>query len=269
MDGFSFHAYPNAHTDPLERGYTWPNAGFANLDRVKQALWDAFEGTAQPTTEKGLRLYLDEVGWQVDTRGRRGYTGKENVAVTTEGRQAGLYAEVVRRAACDPDIAQVNFFGLDDDPERNTGWQAALHWADGTPKLAAQAVRDVIWEVEQHGCVGAPVAWTPSTEVAGAWVGRSERTRAGDRRVSVSAEEGASVTACLLFAGANAAPESLRRTMQLKSAGAVGCVTRPITRPNLRLKLTLPRVRRAGVARIGVRFAAEANGARRSVFVVR
>ena len=45
MDAFSFHPYPNEATDPLERGYQWPNAGFANLDRMKQALWDAFNGT--------------------------------------------------------------------------------------------------------------------------------------------------------------------------------------------------------------------------------
>jgi hypothetical protein len=50
MDGFSFHPYPNQATDALERGYAWPNAGFVNLDRVKQALWDAFHDTAQPTT---------------------------------------------------------------------------------------------------------------------------------------------------------------------------------------------------------------------------
>ena len=37
MDAFSFHPYPNEATDPLERGYAWPNAGFANLDRLKQA----------------------------------------------------------------------------------------------------------------------------------------------------------------------------------------------------------------------------------------
>ena len=69
MDAFSFHPYPNEATDPLERGYPWPNAGFANLDRLKQALWDAFDGTAQPTTLDGLKLHLDEVGWQVDTQG--------------------------------------------------------------------------------------------------------------------------------------------------------------------------------------------------------
>ena len=36
-----------------QRGYPWPNAGFVNLDRVKQAVWDAFAGTPQPTTRRG------------------------------------------------------------------------------------------------------------------------------------------------------------------------------------------------------------------------
>jgi hypothetical protein len=268
MDGFSFHPYPNRHVDPIDRGYPWPNAGFANLDRVKQALWDAFDGTGQPTTVDGLDLYLDEVGWQVDTRGRLGYTGKENVPVTTEPLQAGLYAEVVRRAACDPDIAQVNFFGLDDDAERNTGWQAALHRADGSPRLAAQAVRDAIWEAERQGCASAPVAWSPSSDVAGAWAGKPERTGAGDLRVSVSAGEGATATACVLYAAADAAPETLERAMQTRRASAVGCVTRAIAKPGPRLTLSLPRVVGKGRAHVGVRFAAETNGARTSVLVV-
>ena len=87
MDGFSFHPYPNAATDSLDRGYAWPNAGFVNLDRIKQALWDAFAGTAQPTTLNGLSLHLDEVGWQVDTTGQPGYTGVENVVVGDEWTQ--------------------------------------------------------------------------------------------------------------------------------------------------------------------------------------
>ena len=96
MDGFSFHPYPNEATDPLERGYQWPNAGFANLDRVKQALWDAFNGTAQPTTLDGLKLHLDEVGWQVDTSGLVGYHGQENVPVTDEVTQAAIYGQLIR-----------------------------------------------------------------------------------------------------------------------------------------------------------------------------
>src|SRR5687768_9747098 len=48
MDVFGFHPYPARDRDPLAKGYRWPNAGVANLDRIKQALWDAFHGTAQP-----------------------------------------------------------------------------------------------------------------------------------------------------------------------------------------------------------------------------
>ena len=81
--------------DAATRGRT---PGFVNLDRIKQALWDAFSGTAQPTTLDGLRLYLDEIGWQVDTTRSRGLRqAVENVPVTTESAQAAVYAE--RRAA--------------------------------------------------------------------------------------------------------------------------------------------------------------------------
>ena len=111
MDAFSFHPYPNKATDPLERGYGWPNAGFVNLDRVKQALWDAFDGTAQPTTLNGLRLNLDEVGWQVDTSRFTGYQGRENVPVTDELTQAAIYGDLIRRSACDQDVHEVSFFG--------------------------------------------------------------------------------------------------------------------------------------------------------------
>src|SRR5215210_3198966 len=82
MDELSFHPFPNLSTDPLGRGYQWPNAGLANLDRMKQAVWDAFYGTGQPVFPESsfgrfgslsalaaadsLRLRLNEVGWQVE-----------------------------------------------------------------------------------------------------------------------------------------------------------------------------------------------------------
>ena len=143
MDGFSFHPYPNEATDPLERGYAWPNAGFVNLDRVKQALWDAFHGTAQPTTLEGLKLHLDEVGWQVETAGRPGYRGRENVPVTDELTQAAIYGQLIREAACDPDVASVSFFGFRDDGLR-TGFQAGLARADGSARPSAAAVQAAI-----------------------------------------------------------------------------------------------------------------------------
>ena len=75
---------------PTEQPFSVQCTSKANLDRVKQAVWDAFAGTPQPTTVDGLRLYLDEVGWQVETAGLDGYEGDENVAVTSEDAQAGV-----------------------------------------------------------------------------------------------------------------------------------------------------------------------------------
>jgi hypothetical protein len=54
MDVFGFHPYPARDRDPLHRGYRWPNAGVANLNRIKQAMWDAFHDTAQPTFLEGV-----------------------------------------------------------------------------------------------------------------------------------------------------------------------------------------------------------------------
>src|SRR5256885_1561480 len=48
MDQLAFHPYPARNTDLPQTGYTWPNAGLPNLNRIKQAVWDAFNGTAQP-----------------------------------------------------------------------------------------------------------------------------------------------------------------------------------------------------------------------------
>ncbi len=166
MDAFSFHPYPNRATDPLDRGYGWPNAGFVNLDRIRLALWDAFRGTAQPTTMNGLRLHLDEVGWQVDTSLRVGYQGKENVPVTDELTQAAIYGDLIRRSACEPDVDEVSFFGFRDDGLR-TGFQAALQRADGTPRPAVDAVRAAIVDIST-GCSEARRSWTPTEEVVGA-----------------------------------------------------------------------------------------------------
>ncbi len=190
MDGFSFHPYPNAATDPLERGYEWPNAGFANLDRMKQALWDAFAGTAQPTTLDGLKLHLDEVGWQVGTSGRSGYHGRENVAVTDEATQAVIYGQLIREAACDSDVASVSFFGFHDDGLR-TGFQAGLERADGSSRPAAAAVQAAIAEP----CEEAAPAWLPEAHVLGATVAVSGKR--GTLTARVAAGEDASARLCV------------------------------------------------------------------------
>lgn len=250
MDAFSFHPYPARATDPLDRGYAWPNAGFANLDRVKQALWDAFHGTAQRTPANGLKLHLDEVGWQVDTAGLPGYRAEENVPVTDELTQAAIYGELVRRAACDPDIASLSFFGFRDDGLR-TGFQAGLQRVDGVPRPAAAAVRAALAEVAR-GCPGARVAWRPRRGVQGARV--DVRPSPGRVRARIAVGEDARASVCARMARSRASR-----------------VCREVAVPGLRavtVALRLPRPARRGVA-VEVELAAEANASRRTRLVQR
>jgi hypothetical protein len=257
MDGLSFHPYPNSATDPLERGYAWPNAGFVNLDRVKQAVWDAFAGTAQPTTVDGLRLYLDEVGWQVDTAGRAGYLGAENVAVTDEASQAAVYGELVRRAACDPDVAQVNVFGFRDDALR-TGFQAGLFRVDGTARPSADAVRAAAAE---PGCATtAGKAWSPTRKVLGA-TRPVVRVTPTAITVDVTAIEAASARICLL-PGAHTVSSATRVLAARRRTG--GCTTASVTQ-NRWASVRLPRL--AGPLTVAVRLAAETNPSRSTTVV--
>lgn len=261
MDGFSFHPYPNQATDPLDRGYAWPNAGFANLDRIKQALWDAFNGTAQPTTVEGLKLHLDEVGWQVDTRGRSGYLGAENVAVTDELTQAAIYGELIRMAACDPDVAEVSFFGFRDDGRRS-GFQAALQRADGTARPSAAAVRAAIAETS-GGCSGTASQWAPQADVVGAQVavgsgGASEVT------ARIAAGEDARAIVCVRALPGRRSGDAVERAIPTPS---VRCRTVAVAglRP-LSMAVPFP----AGghtLVEVAVELAAESNRARRTLVV--
>ncbi len=252
MDAFSFHPYPNEATDPLERGYAWPNAGFANLDRLKQALWDAFHGTGQPTTVEGLRLHLDEVGWQVDTSGRPGYRGLENVSVTDELTQAAIYDQLIRQSACDLDIAEVSFFGFRDDGLR-TGFQAALHRADGSARPAAAAVEAAIAET-QAGCAGRELHWEPGAEVVGAEVAvgtiRSEVTA----RIAVGEDARAKVCVRSLAQSPAVAPRARCRVALIKGL-------RPAS-----VAVSAPAEARSRVE-VAVELKAESNRTRRTLVV--
>ncbi len=262
MDGFSYHPYPQNARDALTREYAWPNAGFADLGRIKQALWDAFDGTAQPTTSNGLALYLDEVGWQVATTGLDGYSGTENVPVTTEARQASIYATLVRRAACDRSIAQVNFFGFYDDAIRGSGFQSALNRVDGTPRPSASSVSTAIRTSRAAGpaCRGVR-AWRPTRSVAGATMTPPETLRSGTLRVLVGAKEGAVAIVCLV-------PSTRARTLatlssrSLASAAVSACWQGRLTpRTRLQVKLPVPPGWHGRVA-VASRIAAELNPAR-------
>jgi hypothetical protein len=183
MDLLGFHAYPRFDRDPLTRGYSWPNAGITNLDRIKQAIWDAFHGTAQPTfAEAGetvapeapptLQVSLDEVGWQVQIpqSSRRAYKGRESVRPTGEGQQARIYSQIVDIAACDPAIDSLLFFHLVDEHDLDR-FQSGLVRADWSKRASYFTVKTRIGQLtteEGVQCPGRPIAWRHTEAVIGA-----------------------------------------------------------------------------------------------------
>jgi hypothetical protein len=257
MDAISQHPYPLLNTHAPTVGYRWPNVGLANMDRLKQAVWDAFGGTRQPTFEQGLKVYLDELGWQTASPGEA-YAGLENVAVVDEATQGRYYAQSVRMASCDPSVAALSFFHLVDEADRDR-FQSGLLRADGTAKASVAPVRSAIATARSRGCGGRPVAWRHATAPLGL------RVRFGGagaaRTVVVSAAEDVTFRAAILPA---ATREEIARTLLgTVPAGISTGVVRAYRAPVLRV----PRATRRGRAVVAVRVAASTNPSRATVVV--
>lgn len=167
MDALAVHPYPNPNANPPpapdRAGYENPGFyGIPQLDRVKQAAYDAFKGTGQPTTLNGLTLVIDEVGYQSNETGSPGYSGSETSPTVSQAQQATYYARIVQLYSCDPSISAVLFFHLIDEFNLNTsptsgGWQSGFQHPDGSPKPSAGAVSQAI----AAGCTGAKTTWKP------------------------------------------------------------------------------------------------------------
>ena len=226
MDELGVHPYPRSDRDSVLAGDRWPRAGVVNLARIKQAVWDAFAGTGQPTVEQGLGLRIDEIGWQaaVPASRRGAYYGRETVAVTSEKAQAANYAKLIALAACDSSISAVYLLHLRDDANLER-FQSGVRRADGSARPAYAAVRSAVVQA-RRGCAGKRVVWRHATGVIG---GRAE-FRTGSALVSrlrrswgfnVTAAEEATYTAALFPAAA--ATASIR---SLAAKGAPGAVMR-------------------------------------------
>jgi hypothetical protein len=205
MDELSYHAYPNSSLDTLEQGYMWPNAGIPNLARIKQAVWDAFYGTAQPIfPEAGLpygpvrtlRLRVNEIGWQVSIppASQWAYHGRENVNTTDEGRQAAIYGNLIPMLACDPGVRSILFFNLVDEPNLER-WQSGLLRADWTRRPSYGIVKGALTAGTAR-CTGRAVAWRHAYKVVGAQVRfpdarRPRRAKDKTWGLRTRAEEGA------------------------------------------------------------------------------
>jgi hypothetical protein len=178
MDQLSVHPYPNPGnpTDGPNVGYDNPDRfGVPNLDRVKQAVYDAFNGTGQPTTLDGLTFIIDEIGWQTDTTQYDGYVNAENVGVVTEQQQANdIRLMATKYFACDPTVVGVQLFLLMDEKYRNGrdelntyhggGWQSGLVTAGGegvSVQKSSYAQSAPLFAAGRAACTGPLVSWSP------------------------------------------------------------------------------------------------------------
>jgi hypothetical protein len=165
--------------------------------------------------------------------------------VTDEVTQASIYGQLIREAACDPDVASLSFFGFRDDGLR-TGFQAGLERADGTQRPSAAAVQAAI----PDGCTGLARMWTPGVSVLGAKV--AVLGKGSDVTARVAAGEDARAKVCV-------------RSVALMYATPERC--RSVTVQGLRSLTVDVRAQVVAAARVevAVQFAAEANRARRTL----
>ena len=260
--------------------------GPADLNRLKQAVWDAFHGTAQPTfAEAGgggvsgqpqlraLRFELAEVAVQVRILQSLAseYTYSENVPVADEARQANAYPSLLRYFACDPAVADVLLFLLIDQQDLRR-YQSGLLRIDGSRRPSFDSVRSAI---PQLGDCAARRKWRHTEHVIGARVvlGNKTSVRASQTvfGVSVTAGEDATAKAGLVSVKAPDAPisrKSLAAALE-RSPVAGGPLLSDVRRVRARF---LPRLEVHGTLAHGyyrwvVRLRAAMNPARASLFV--
>ncbi|HEY6584817.1 MAG TPA: hypothetical protein VIZ29_08215 [Gaiellaceae bacterium] len=287
MDELAFHPHPNSYRDGYRVGYRWPNAGTSNLGRIKQAVWDAFHGTAQPTFREAgkpvslaalppLRIRLNEVGWQVAIldSSKDAYYGRESVArLSDERTQADIYAALIPYYACDSSIRSMLYYGLVDEPDLDR-WQAGLIRADRTRRPSFGAVQSALSRGLAK-CKRRPTTWRHTTKVVGATARFGERRRsAGDTTWSfVAASEEASLYRAAMY---RLPGRGLSGTLRKKLSSAVGRKRLPRAVFSARGKsrahagtfIRFPRKRVApGSYVFAIRLNAEMNPSRQSVLV--
>jgi hypothetical protein len=278
MNEFSFHPYPNSNRDPYSKGYQWPNAGVPNLNRIKQAFWDAFRGTGQPLfterTSGGLKFRLDEVGWQVGVvpASAHAYQGRENVPTTDERLQAAQYGGLISYLACDPSVRSVLFFGIIDEPALER-WQAGLLRADGSERPAYGVVKNTFAQTHGH-CTGRMRTWKHTQTVVGTRsffprIGRPLSLTNRAWSFKVRAEETANYRAGVFRLKSPSRVD--RKGITRSLAGTGGALRKTgVVKAYWTPKVKLPaRTLKAGWYVYGVRLAADVNAKRTKTFVGR
>ena len=290
FDQFDMHPYPRVQdTDSYAMPFRWPQAGAANLDRIKQALWDAFHGTAQPVPAEQpsgaapaagtLPIDLDEAGSQttIADADAAAYTdGPESIAPITPGQQAAFYRQLVQIAACDPDVQSLMFFPLIDDPDLGHGFQSGVMYADLGHKQSYDALKQALAAPGGLCTSGLVARWRHTTQVVGATASFVvRRTATGGRilRFRVTAGEAATYRAGVFrvtrpgLPTADAVERALEsaRAPQLLADATTGAIP-AYSRPSLAFA---SRGLGPGTYVCGVTLAAAADPARTTTFVSR
>jgi hypothetical protein len=241
MDTVDIHVYAGKNNWALIKQRRWPNAGGADLDRIRQAFWDAFHDTGQPLFADAaepvtpasrldptppLRFRLDETATQVAIDPSEVspslYTGKENVPTVDEPTQARYYRQLIARMKCDPSVASVLFFHMIDEPSLQR-FQSGLLRRDFSERPSYDAVKKAI--ATENDCPNWK-RWRHVTGVVGAKAKFDLTTKAARVRVfglTVRAGEDAIVTAGIFPAG-EALPKLGDLRTALSASGSTGAV---------------------------------------------
>jgi hypothetical protein len=171
------------------------------------------------------------------------------VPVTDEVTQAVIYGQLIREAACDPDVASLSFFGFRDDGLR-TGFQAGLERVDGSPRASEAEVQAAISE----SCSGTTHVWAPGVSVLGAKV--AVGANRGDIDARVAAGEDARARVCVRAASLVLATAQRCRSVSVQGLRSLDVDVRAPTGTT-------------GSVEVAVQFAAESNRARRTLVVRR
>jgi hypothetical protein len=142
---------------PWQQHLTPSHVGEGDLDRLVQALRDAFGATAQPVpgscVDAGSRcasVWYLEAGYQTipDAAHQAVYTGRENDArpvpdAGSASTQSTQLTDGIQLAYCQPYVTGFFNFLLWDERDL-ARWQSGVLWADDTPKASYAALAHVI-----------------------------------------------------------------------------------------------------------------------------
>ena len=258
FDTFGHHPYPETSSEaPWQEHTDSSTISEGDYGKLRQALYDAFHGTAQPipgepvgsgspSRTKTVPIWYLEMGFQTvpDSRVRLSYVGAESdlealvdvadPSATAEGDdlldQAVQVVAAVRLAYCQPYVEAIFNFKLWDEQDLGR-WQSAPLWFDRTRKDSFWAFGRVIAEantgrVDCSQVTGALSArsFTPRTNVAVERIkwprARRFQSPSPALRVRVEPGEDARYAATLYRLGKKGADPALRpRTSVLATTG--------------------------------------------------